>query len=753
MPHQTAQFDEATALSRRPRLRPGLIERHGLVERLREGRDMPLTLVCAPAGYGKTTLLAQWEALDGRSRPFAWVALDERDSDPVRLWRHLITALRAANQGIGDSSLDALTAGPGAITDAVLPRLIDELRETAPLVLILDDWHVVRNPQCDATLSAFVERAGPAVQVVISSRSDPGVQVARLRAHGDLIEVRADDLRLSVAEATTLVRETCIELEPHDIERLTARTEGWLAGFCLALLAVKEQDDPQQFVTDFSGTTRTILDFLARDVLSAVAPDVREFLLRTSVLDRLTPALCNAVLEISDSAAKLADVHSANLFLVSLDEAGVEYRYHRLFSTMLRRELEATSPDAVRGLYTRASQWHEGMGHVDDAVDCAIAAGDVARASRLVTRNAQAYWTSGRLDTVVAWLAALSWPAALADRQLALVRAGVCGLAAQGREAVEHWLAIAEAGADEGPLDNGMASLRAGVALVRSTYLTRGIDLAVGEAKCALELEPPASQWRAPALVALGQALYLAGRNDEARVILDEARTMPGATERAPSAALGLSYLALVSLADGDVAGAERSARAAVGLLDECEIASGIAAANPHLALGCALAQGPDLRGAIEHLERAVALTPSVVASYRRAHALLRLASARHRVGGDVGARQALELARADLYELPDEGVLAEVALEIEDELLAQPRRDGFLGDALSKSELRIMSRLVAGCSITEVAQELWLSPNTVKTHRRSIYRKLGVDSREGLRKRSLELRILDEYAYESLAS
>jgi LuxR family maltose regulon positive regulatory protein len=725
---------------RPPGLRDGLIARAALIERLREGRNQTLTLVSAPAGYGKTTLLAQWKALDGERTPFAWISLDERDSDPIRLWSHVIAGLRGATGGEGKASLGALDAGPRAIPETVLPYLIEELRDAPNVVLVLDDWQAVRNPLCDKTMASFVGRAPGSVQVVISSRSDPGLPVARLRAHGQLTELRAGDLRVSPTEAKTLFREAGIQLQRGDVERLTLRTEGWLAGLCLALLVVKQQQDPRRFVVDFSGDTRHVLDYLAGDVLDAVTPEVRDFLVRTSVLDRLSGPLCDFVLEMSGSAALLAEVERANLFLIPLDESGVEYRYHHLFAAMLQRELQAADRAAVARIHARASEFLEGSGEIEAAVEHAIAGADVARASRLVTRYGHTLWSWGRVATVARWLEALSWPEATADRQLALVRAHVSGLSGRGREAVERWLAIAESGPDAGPLDNGIASLQSGVAIVRSAYLTRGIAAAEHDARRALELEPPESPFRRPVLITLGQALYLLGHRDEARAFLDEARTLPGARELVPVAALGLSYLALLTLAAGDASGAERTARGALVLLEEHRLAVGVAAANPHLAVGCALAEGSDLHAAIDHFERAVEFAAPAGATYWHAHALLHLASAHHRVGEVAAAKEALELARANLDDLPDVGMLGRLYEETEDALLARPRREGFLGEELSEAELRILHLLAEGRSLAAVAQDLWLSPNTVKTHRRSIYRKLGVNTRAELLERSHEL-------------
>ncbi len=340
--------------------------------------------------------------------------------------------------------------------------------------------------------------------------------------------------------------------------------------------------------------------------------------------------------------------------------------------------------------------------------------------------------SAGRMATLNRWFDALSWPEALGDRELATMRALTARLSGQGRDEVERWLRVAEDGPDHGPLANGITSLRSAVAMVSSTYLSRGIADAERSARLVLESEPAGSEWRYAGLVPLGQALFLAGRHEEARAPLEEARTLPGARRRATSA-LALAYLSLIELADGDVERAERLARDALALAEEIGHAASVTAANPHLALGCVLMRGADLHAAIEHLERAVELAGADEPSYWHAHALIRLAAARHLIGDTGGALDALDAGRRELDELPDRGMLETLLEKTRDELSLRARRDGFLGDDLSEAELKVLRVLASGASVGDVARELYLSPNTVKTHRRSIYRKLGVRTREEL--------------------
>ena len=731
---------------RPPLVREGLIQRPDLLERLREGRERSLTLVCAPAGYGKTTVIAQWEAADRERVPFAWISLDERDSDPVRLWAHLIAGLQEVIAGVGESALETLPAGPRSIAVAALPLLVEDLRSIPSLVVVLDDWHLVRDPVCDETIGALVEQAPDQVQLVISSRADPGLPIARLRAHGELTEVRATDLRISAEHVAQLFRQADIELDLEDVERITERTEGWLAGICLALLVAKEHEDRPRFVAEFSGDTRHVLDYLSRDVLDSVRPELRDFVTRTSVLERLSAELCDAVLERSDSESMLVEVERANLFLVQLDEAAREYRYHQLFASMLQRELEASDREAPLVLHARAADWYEANGDSEAAVKHAIESRDVDRASTLVTRHSVPMISTGRTGSVNRWLRTLSWPAAEADPQLAIVRALAAGMNGRGRDEIERWLEVAAAAPDMGPLANGITSLRSAVAMIRALFLTRGIAEAEQGARFVLEHEPEASPWRYAGLVPLGQALFLQGRYEEAGAPLAEARALPGARGLA-STSIGMSYQALIELDAGDVASSERLAREALALAVENGHSSDITAANPHLALGRALMQGPDLYAAIDHLERAVELTAPLESPYWHVHALLHLVAARHRLGDDEGAETALAQARAAMDDLPDVGMLGDLMSAVQQELAARSRREGFLGQDLSEAELRVLRSFASGASVADVARELYLSQNTVKTHRRTIYRKLGASTRADMLERAAETGLLEPAA------
>jgi LuxR family maltose regulon positive regulatory protein len=726
-----------------PQARKDIAPRVQLLDRLREGRGRKLTLVCAPAGYGKTTLLAQWGEADRERTPFVWMSADEGDGDPVRFWSHLIGGLQAVHPRTGRASVEALRAGPATVASAVLPLLIEELSDAPPAVLVVDDWHLVRSTVCDETIRILAEQGPAAVQVVLSSRSDPNLPVGRWRAHGELSEIRAADLQLSHLEAASFLRKANIDLGPEDIARLTERTEGWAAGLSLASILLQHEKDPHAFVRDFAGDSRHLLEYLADDVLASVDAEKRGFLVRSSVLDEVSGAACDAVLETHGSAAMLAEIERSNLFLVPVDRHGEKYRFHQLFTDVLRRELARTSPEAVGELHARASAWFEAQGDLEAAVEHAIAARDLPRASDLVTLQQRNLVNDGRHATLARWLEELSWPEATAEPQLALVRASVAAQTAQPADEIERWLAIASAGTRPHPLANGICSIESCVGMLRSLYLTQGVTPAVSAAKRVLELEPPESEWRRQALLGLGQALYLQGNAGEARAPLLEAQRLPFANDHTPAAANVLAYLALIDLDAGDRASAKRHAGASRELLEAHGLADTYVATNTRVALAGIHAARADVNAEAEELEVAARLSAPARPGYWHAHALLRLAAARHKLGDPDAAGDALESARADLETLPDPGMLSALLETTAAVLAAPPRHEGYYGEPLSEAELRVLSLFAAGRSVSEVAHELYLAPTTVKTHRRSIYRKLGVSNRKEAIARAGELSLV----------
>ena len=392
-----------------PPARTEWVRRLRLIQRLEEGvqKGHRLALVSAPAGFGKTTLLSEWVASCGR--PVAWLSLDEGDSDPVRFLAYLIAALQKIEAGFGAGVMAALHSTQPPSMEAGLTALINEIATISePFALVLDDYHLVTAQPIQAGLAYLLDHLAPQMHLCVASRADPPLPLGRLRARGQLTELRIADLRFTIDEAAAFLN-SCVglNLSKAEVAALDARTEGWIAGLQMAALSMRGRKDVPEFIKTFTGTHRFVLDYLVEEVLDQQSPGVQEFLLRTSVLERLVAPLCDAVADGSDSQAILIQLDRDNLFLIPLDGERRWYRYHRLFADLLRGRLELTQPDLAPALQRRASRWYEEKGLIAEAVGYALAANDIERVVRLVAGNALSLVYYGELRTLVRQLASL----------------------------------------------------------------------------------------------------------------------------------------------------------------------------------------------------------------------------------------------------------------------------------------------------------------------------------------------------------
>jgi LuxR family maltose regulon positive regulatory protein len=392
-----------------PRAQPGFVARSRLGRALGDALARPLVLVCAPAGFGKTVLLADW-ARSG-NLPVGWLSLDPGDNDPARFWRHALAALDRAHPGIAERAAPLLGPPASSSFEGLVTALINDLaarRGEDELLLVLDDYHLIDSPQVHTPLTFLLKHLPPGLRVVLASRSDPPLPLARLRAAGQLAELRAADLRLTEEEAAALLREAIdADLPDAAVAALEARTEGWAAGLQLAGLSLRGQADPAAFVAAFSGSHRYVLDYLGEEVLDRQEPELRGFLLETSVLDRLSGDLCDAVTGRAGSQAMLEEIERAGLFLVPLDEVRGWWRYHHLFADLLRTRLRQERPGQVAALHRNAAAWHAEHGLADDGVRHALAAGDPTGVAMLIELHFDEIFLQGESATIQRWLAAL----------------------------------------------------------------------------------------------------------------------------------------------------------------------------------------------------------------------------------------------------------------------------------------------------------------------------------------------------------
>jgi LuxR family maltose regulon positive regulatory protein len=392
-----------------PKPRRGLVSRPRLSGRLSRGSASRLTLISAPAGFGKTTLLAEWLATTRTESSAAWLSLDESDSRPASFWTYLIAALQTVVPGAGNSALPLLQSGQQPPIETVLTMVLNELR-TAPndLYLVLDDYHLVDGPDIRTGMTFLLDHLPPQAHLVVSTREDPDLPLARLRARGELVELRAADLRFTVDEVAAYLNDlTGLDLAGGEIATLEGRTEGWIAALQLAALSMQGRDDVAGFIAGFAGDDRYIVDYLVDEVLARQSAEVRGFLVETSVLDRLSGPLCDAVTGRPGGKAMLESLDRANLFLVPLDDSRRWYRYHHLFADVLRTHLLDEHPDGVAALHRRASRWYERHGEPSQAIRHALAAGDVERAAALVELEIPAQRRDRREAALRSWLEAI----------------------------------------------------------------------------------------------------------------------------------------------------------------------------------------------------------------------------------------------------------------------------------------------------------------------------------------------------------
>jgi LuxR family transcriptional regulator, maltose regulon positive regulatory protein len=424
-----------------PKLRRSLVARPRLSGRLSRGAESRLTLISAPAGFGKTTLLAEWLAATRTERSVAWLSLEESDSQPASYWTYLITALQAVVPGVGASTLLLLQSAQPPI-ETVLATVLNELGIVPnDIYLVLDDYHLIDSADVQAGMTFLVEHLPPQVHLVVSTREDPALPLARLRGRGELVEVRAADLRFTLDEVAAYLNDVIgLDLAASDIAALEGRTEGWIAALQLAALSMEGRDDVAGFIAGFAGDDRYIVDYLVDEVLGRQPAHVRSFLVQISLLDRLSGPLCDAVTGQHRGKAMLESLDRANLFVVPLDDSRRWYRYHHLFADVLQTHLIDEHPDRVAALHRRASQWYERNGEPSQAIRHALAAGDVERAAGLVELELPALRRRRQEATIRGWIDAI--PGEVVRVRPVLAVGFIGALMAGGEfEGVEDWLA------------------------------------------------------------------------------------------------------------------------------------------------------------------------------------------------------------------------------------------------------------------------------------------------------------------------
>jgi len=639
-----------------PRPQPGFVPRPRLAAALDEGLARQLVLVCAPAGSGKTVLLADWAGRDGRL--VAWLSLDAADNDPARFWRHVVAALDRVRPGIAERAGSLLGPPAPPSFEGLVTALVNELAAQPgedEVLLVVDDYHLIEAQPVHASLEFLVEHLPPGLDLVVASRADPPLPLPRLRAGGRLAELRAADLRFTAEEAAALLREaTGGELPGEAVAALAARTEGWAAGLQLAALSLRGQADPAGFVAAFGGSHRYVLDYLTEEVLERQGEQLRGFLLETSVLDRLSGALCDAVTGRTDGQAMLEQVERAGLFLVPLDEVRGWWRYHHLFADLLQARLQQERPGRVPALHRNAAAWCEERGLANDAVRHALAAGEPVWAARLMERHFdEQFYLRGEGATVQRWIATL--PAELVTSRPRLLLAQALLILAGGRvEAAGPPLDAAERAftraADE-PFESTVG-VESWLLNVPATVTTQRAYLAAlrGDAEGAASfasralLEIGEDEWMVASIARWNLALaeWLRGRLAEAEGALSSTISEWRAVGERGLAAVMRDHLGQIQRAQGRLDAARGTYQAALAITAPPDGPAMPGAGAAHVGLAEVAYERNEFDTALWHITQGIPLCRQFVYTPPLATGLATLAWIRQVNGDPDGASEAM---------------------------------------------------------------------------------------------------------------
>jgi LuxR family maltose regulon positive regulatory protein len=711
---------------RPPAGREQTLRRDRLLERLRREPGVKLTIVAAPAGSGKTTLLGMWHDIEANRRPVAWVTLDRGDNDPIVLWSHVLEALRRVCPELDYPDVPELVGAP-RIVDVVVRRLVNELSEYADVALILDDFHQLSSGPARDSVAWLIEHVPPTLQLVLASRSEPALPLGALRAHGELLELRVDDLGFTLTEADAFLNgRLALDLARGDVARLVARTEGWAAGLYLAALSLRGVRDRHAFVNTFGAKSRHLVDFLVDEVLEAHDPSMQTLMLHSSILDRFCARLCDAVLEEDGTGERLSALARTNLFLVPLDDRGEWYRFHHLFAQLLRVELEHREPGLAPTLHLRAHVWHREHGSIEEAVEHALEAGAFPQARDLIATNWLRATGSGRHATLLGWLERFPPEVTGGDPQLLLMRAWVLSLCGKREEAAEAVAGLEQLRWPDGvALPDGSVSLEASLATVRAAFPWDDATAAFENALRAAELQPLDSPLRAAVLWPLGMGCYNLGDLAGADRWFEEAVGVAADGERWLILSSALAYRSLIAGDRGHDDEQRELAERATHIAREHGVDD--LRGEVHLALGVSRAARSGSDGALQLLAHGIEALRSAGSRLQLADGLIRQAAVLQTVHQDEAAAAAADEANAIVESCRDPGMLVQRLAALARGRVARRRIEP---SPLSERELVVLRMLRGSLSEREIGRELYVSHNTIHSHTRSIYRKLGASSR-----------------------
>jgi LuxR family transcriptional regulator, maltose regulon positive regulatory protein len=721
-----------------PRAREGIIGRTSVLDRLRGARRAPVVVITAPAGYGKTTLAAAWAAESGRRA--GWYSVGPHDDNAAMCLLYIAGALGRA--GIDVGPVFELAGKKGSRPARVVAALGSAVASAGDdVVLVLDDVDRLRSRACLSIVAAVIAQLPPGSQVVLTARSGPTLPLARLRNERKVIDLGEDDLRMNDDEAAALLHAAGVAIGDDDVAELNAQCEGWPTGLYLAALAMRGGREPGR--APFSGADRDVSDFFRLEVVDGLPPAERDLLLRASVLDRVCGELADHALEAVGMAEALAGLAASNLFVHRVEGEVGWFRFHHLFQEMLRAELERREPAAVERVLTRAADWYEERGEIETAVECALGAGDRERVAALFPLAGPGLVRSGRMSTAERWFEALDDPQLLA-RNPAVAVVGVIHYSLTGREeTTQRWAEAAVAGDGRGKMFDG-SKVSTWLAFVHALAFSATVDEMREAAETCRDGLPPDSPLLPAAQHMVGLA-YLAGGDTSAA---DEefargyelARTSDGHV----GAVLTLALRSLLASARGDRHAAVELAHSSRELLGDAYLHDHAFAAIAHIASARVALDGGARVAATDEIALAHLLLPKLASIHAlSSFARLELAHLHLALGSAARARELLD----EIEELglrgADVGAIREAAATLRHDIDRGRSAADQWQSTLTPAELRLLPLLSTHLSFREIAVELGISRNTVKTQAIAVYRKLDVSSRSDAVDRATELGLL----------
>jgi LuxR family maltose regulon positive regulatory protein len=725
---------------------PRLVVREDLLRMLSAGMSRPITLVYGPAGSGKTMLVAQWRAAVAEEMPVAWLSLDRADDEPNRFWTYLVEAVRAVHPDFGEATLGVLGVTGVAFVDDVLPKLVDELLDLpGPFALVLEDYHAIADERIHTGMAALLARLPRTVRMVITSRAEPPLGIGSLRARGRLEEIDPTLLRFSRPEAEVLINDVHgLGLSAAAVEQLHRRTEGWAAGLYLAVLSMRGREDPGPFLESFAGSDRRVVDYLGAEVLAELAEDELDFLLRTSVLERLSPPLCDALTGDRHGREMLDRIERNNYFLIPLDPSHDWYRYHHLFRERLRHELERSRPEAVAALHRRAGRWYLEAELMSDAIGHLTEAGELDQVSDLIAAQWLPFTDLGERAVVSGWLDAMPHDHILGDGRLCLSQARTAAVVGD-HEGALRWLDLAERAPRFNPADDDWMNEQ--VLVFRAMAWELGGDIRKSE-ELAAGLAPfdGSSFWHALAAGNLGTAAYWRGEVEEATELLQTALVANQGRIAILSVSV-LGHLATFAADRGDWRACAERVEAGFDLIRAHRLDEYCQASFSHLARGRLLAHDRRPADARLELERAVDLGRRGLGVIDLGYVLVALGEMLCELGDRHAARPLVLEAGELIARAPEPGPLLPRMVARAEKSLRLVRHtaagQATVTEELTAREEAVLRLLPSGLSAREIGVELGVSRDTIKSHTKGIYRKLGVSDRRSAVRRARRLGLL----------